>query len=76
MPDCADAHKLLFWLAGCFLRIFMVFSEYSNVTLVIDDDTLMLTKWFFDLRVLLLGTLLVSVTRTIRVYILRVLCVF
>ena len=26
-------------------------SEHSNVTLVGDDDAIMLTKWFFDLRV-------------------------
>ena len=49
-------------------------SEHSNVTLVSDDDTLMLTKWLFDLRVRLSGTFWVIVTRTVRVYILRVLC--
>ena len=75
MPDCADAHKLLFWLVGHFLRnILGVVFEYSNVTLVIDDDTLMLTKWFFDLQVRLSGTFCVIVTRTVRLYILRVLC--
>ena len=49
-------------------------SEHSNATLVGDDDVIMLTKWFFDLRVLLSGTFWVMVTGTARVYILRVLC--
>ena len=33
-----------------------VLSEYSNATLVDDDDVIMLTKWFFDLRVRFSGT--------------------
>ena len=33
-----------------------VLSEHSNVTLVGDDDVILLTKWFFDLRVRFSGT--------------------
>ena len=48
--------------------------EYSNVTLVGDDDAIMLTKWFFDMQVRFSGTSWLMYTGTVRVYILRVLC--
>ena len=49
-------------------------SEHSNVTLVGDDNAIMLTKWFFYMRVCFSGASWLMYTGTVRVYILRVLC--
>ena len=49
-------------------------SEHSNITLVGDDDVIMLTKWFLDMRVCFSGASWLMHTGTVRVYILRVLC--
>ena len=51
-----------------------MFFEHSNVTLVGDDDAIMLTKCFFDMQVCFSGRSWLMYTGTVRVYILCVLC--